>query len=204
MHDVAAIILAAGRSRRMGAFKPLLPFGDKTVIATCIDNLEQAGVGPIVVVVGHRAEEVREHLTNYKVSFALNPDLESEMGGSIACGTKEVPPSAKATLISPVDYPAVPVEVITVLIGKWKAGARLIIPQFAGRGGHPVLIDLALREELLQVDSTLGLRAVFAAHETEVCRLPVSSPFVARDMDTWEDYASLHTEVFGKPPEPTK
>lgn len=200
MHDVAAIILAAGRSQRMGAFKPLLPFGNKTVIETCIANLKEAGVDPIVVVVGHCAAEVRQHLSSQKVSFALNPDPESEMSASVACGIQAIPTSAKATLIALVDHPAVPVEVITALIGKWRVGNRLIIPQFDGRGGHPVLIDLALREELLHVDPTRGLRALFAAHEAEVCRLAVSSPFVARDMDTWEDYASLHTDVFGEPP----
>jgi len=62
------------------------------------------------------------------------------------------------------------------------------------------LIDLSLREELLRVDPARGLRALFEAHQSEVSRLPVPSPFVARDMDTWEDYVRLHTEFFGKPP----
>jgi molybdenum cofactor cytidylyltransferase len=59
---LSAILLAAGRSRRMGAFKPLLPFGARTVIETCIDNLRAAGVTEIVVVVGHRGAEVRARL----------------------------------------------------------------------------------------------------------------------------------------------
>ncbi|MDX6611187.1 MAG: molybdenum cofactor cytidylyltransferase [Blastocatellia bacterium] len=204
MHDVAAILLAAGRSRRMGAFKPLLPFGNETVIESCIDSLQAGGVGQIVVVLGHRAAEVRRHLNHRKLSFAVNPDPDREMSASIACGIQEVSQSAKTTLIALVDHPAVPAEVITGMIEKWKAGARLIIPQFGGRGGHPVLIDLAWREELLQIDPTRGLRALFEAHKAEVCRLPVLSPFVARDMDTWEDYARLHRDVFGKPPEPAK
>ena len=59
MSEVAAILLAAGRSQRMGAFKPLLPFGETTVIRRCIQNLRQAGVEDIVVVLGHRAEELQ-------------------------------------------------------------------------------------------------------------------------------------------------
>lgn len=198
--DIAAILLAAGRSRRMGAFKPLLPFGDKTVIQCCIDNLQMAGVAPIVVVLGHRAAEVRDHLKNYEVRFALNPDPGSEMGDSIKLGIQEIPTTAKATFIALVDHPAVPAEVMTDLMKAWQKGAKLMVPEFAGRGGHPVLVDLSLREELLALDPARGLRALFDAHRSEVLRLAVPSPFVARDMDTWEDYVRLHTEFFGKPP----
>ena len=198
--DVAAILLAAGRSRRMGAFKPLLPFGNKTVIEHCVATLREAGIESIVVVVGHRGEEVRRQLKSFEVTFALNPDPESEMGASIACGIRELPESAKATLIALVDHPAVPQEVITALIDQWQSGSRLVVPEFEGRGGHPALIDLRFREELLRLDPERGLRAFFEEHRPEVQRLPVSSPFVARDMDTWEDYRQLHEEVFEKSP----
>lgn len=201
MNDVAAILLAAGRSRRMGAFKPLLPFGDKTVIEHCISTLREAEIDPIVVVLGHRADEVRRQLKHTEVTFALNPDPESEMGASIACGIQQLPEITKATLIALVDHPAVPAELIGLLINEWKSkGTRLVIPEFEGRGGHPVLVDLGFREELLRLDPTRGLRALFDAHPAEVCRLPVSSPFVARDMDTWEDYRRLHLETFGSHP----
>ena len=198
--DVAAILLAAGRSLRMGAFKPLLPFGNKTVIEHCIATLRQAGIESIVVVVGHRAEEVRRQLRSLEVTFALNPDPESEMGASIACGIRELPEIAKATLIALVDHPGVPAEVITKLIHRWQSGSRLVVPEFEGRGGHPALIDLCFREELLRLDPERGLRAFFDEHRPEVQRLPVSSPFIARDMDMWEDYRRLHEEVFEKSP----
>ncbi|MEO8435263.1 MAG: nucleotidyltransferase family protein [Pyrinomonadaceae bacterium] len=202
MNDVAAILLAAGRSRRMGAFKPLLPFGATTVIDHCITTLRQAGIDSIVVVLGHRADDVRRQLQDTEVLFALNPDPESEMGASIASGIHQLAETAKATLIALVDHPAVPADVIRLLIDEWKSkGTRLVIPEFAGRGGHPVLVDLGFREELLRLAAAGGLRALFEQHRDEVCRLPVSSPFVARDMDTWEDYRQLHLETFGNPPE---
>jgi len=184
----------------MGAFKPLLPFGNKTVIEHCVATLRAAGIESIVVVAGHRAEEVRRQLKSFGVTFALNPDPESEMSASIACGIRELPESAKATLIALVDHPAVPLEVITALIDQWQSGSRLVVPEFEGRGGHPALIDLRFREELLRLDPERGLRAFFDEHRPEVQRLPVSSPFVARDMDTWEDYRRLHEEVFEKSP----
>ena len=75
----------------MGAFKPLLPFGDRTVIEACVGNLLEGGVGEVVVVVGHRAAKVRERLAHLPVRFALNDEAESEMGASIARGVERFP-----------------------------------------------------------------------------------------------------------------
>ena len=202
MKDVAALLLAAGRSRRMGAFKPLLPFGDRTVIECCIDNLRGAEIDDIVVVVGHRAEDIREQLRNSQVSFAVNPDPDSEMSASIALGLKQVSSNARSLLLALVDHPAVPPEVIRNLIEEWKRGAMLVQPEHGGRGGHPVLIDMAYRDELLVLDPAQGLRVLFATHREKVRRVPVESPYVARDMDTWEDYRRLHRDVFGSTPAP--
>jgi molybdenum cofactor cytidylyltransferase len=200
LNDITAILLAAGRSRRMGAFKPLLPFGDSTVIESCISNLREAEIREIIVVVGHRAEDLREQLGTLDVSFAVNSDPDTEMSVSIARGVEQVSAGARALLIALVDHPAVPAETIRMIIDEWRHGARLVQPEHNGRGGHPVLIDLAYRDELLALDAQGGLRAFFAAHRNEVKRLPVATSYVARDMDTWEDYQRLHQDVFGVPP----
>jgi len=198
MRDVAAILLAAGRSRRMGAFKPLLPFGKSTVIECCLESLGSAGIEDIIVVVGHRADDVRKQLKDLDVEFAINPDPDSEMSASIARGIELIDSKAEAVLIALVDQPAVSGEIIRQLIDEWRRNhVRLIQPEHNGRGGHPVLIDLVYRNELLTLDSERGLRALFDAHRKEVRRVPVQAPYVARDMDTWEDYVGLHQEVFG-------
>jgi len=201
MNEVSAILLAAGQSQRMGAFKPLLPFGNTTVIESCIQNLRDAGVEDIVVVVGHRAEELQQALTGSHVTFALNPNPNSEMSDSIACGLSTLPSEAKATLIALTDQPSIPSEVIRAIIGQWMSGKKLVIPEFNGRGGHPVLVDLGFRGELLKLDPSSGLRSFFQAHSDQIIRLPVNSPFIARDMDTWDDYRALHKEVFGLLPQ---
>ena len=200
MKRVAAILLAAGCSRRMGAFKPMLPFGDSTVIESCIDNLHEAPVDEIIVVVGHRADELQAHLKDASLKFALNDDPNSEMSVSIARGVEQVSPDANALLISLVDHPAVSGDTIKTIIDAWIQGAQFVQPEFNGRGGHPVLIDLKYRHELLHLDPQKGLRALFDAHRDQVRRLPVNSSFVARDMDTWEDYVQLHRDAFGQPP----
>jgi molybdenum cofactor cytidylyltransferase len=186
----------------MGAFKPLLPFGNKTVIECCIDYLHEGGVDKIIVVLGHRADEIRRKVSG--VRFALNPDPDSEMGASIALGVSALPETAHATLIALADYPAVPASVISTLLDSWNGGARLVIPTWNGRGGHPVLVDLNFRAELANLSESGGLRTLFEAHASEVKRVPVDSPFIARDMDTWDDYRALHLEVTGRPaPEPS-
>src|ERR1700730_3829033 len=130
MTKVAAILLAAGQSKRMGAFKPLLPFGEKTVIESCIDYLHRGGVETIVVVLGHRAEAIREKLKGVPVRFALNPDPDKEMSDSIACGVRELPTDCQATLIAPTDYPAIPPDVVAALINSWRTrAAKLLAPK---------------------------------------------------------------------------
>lgn len=194
-------MLAAGRSERMGAFKPLLPFGSKSVIETCIEHMRRGGVETVVVVIGEgpRAEDLTAHLHNSKVIFAINPDAASEMSASIACGIRALPAGIQAVIINPVDHAAVPGEVVASLVSEWKNGAPLVKPTWQQRGGHPVLIDLGFRDQLLTLNPDGGLKTFFTEHEELVSRVEVNSNYVARDMDTWDDYVTLHQEVFGVP-----
>ena len=202
MEDVAAIVLAAGRSERMGAFKPLLPFGNSTVIESCIQSLLDGGVETLVVVLAQdlRAQELKHHLQNAQVTLAINPNQGSEMSDSIACGVNQLPASTRAVLVTPADHPAVPSAVVAQLIYEWQHGAVLVVPTFNMRGGHPVLIDISFRAELLKLDSRSGLKSLFEAHPDQVRRLAVNSNYIARDLDTWDDYRVLHEEVFGVSP----
>src|ERR1041384_8011536 len=114
----------------MGAFKPLLPFGDSTVVKSCIDNLHEAPVDEIIVVAGHRADELQAHLKDASLKFALNDDPNSEMSVSIARGVEHVSPDANALLIALVDHPAVSGDTIRTIIAAWVNGAQFIQPEF--------------------------------------------------------------------------
>jgi molybdenum cofactor cytidylyltransferase len=183
----------------MGAFKPLLPFGNQTVIECCIDYLRKGGVETVVVVAGQRFQELRDRLSYLPLTFALNPDQDSAMSASITAALPKISATG-ALLIALADHPAVPPRVVSTLISEWQGGAPLVIPTWQNRGGHPVLIDLRYRTELQNLDPARGLRALFETHRDQVKRVPVDSPFVARDMDTWDDYHALYKEVFGEPP----
>lgn len=186
----------------MGAFKPLLPFGPVTVVEACVRYLLEGGAASVMVVTGHRGDEVRQSLTHLPVSFAVNPEVESEMGRSIACGVAELPPGTEAVMIALVDQPAIPPSVPQALIRAWRGSSRaqLLAPEHGGRGGHPVLVDARLSEELLRLDAIGGLRALFHERRERVLRVAVESPYIARDMDTWDDYSALYQEVFGARP----
>ena len=185
----------------MGAFKPLLPFGPKTVIETCIDHLRGGGIETVVVVLGHgpRGDKLKAHLHASNVTFAVNPEPESEMSASIACGVRALPEGIQAVVINPVDHAAVPPEVVATLVSEWQHGARLVKPTWKDRGGHPVLIDLSFRDELLKLNPNGGLKTFFIECQDQVKRVAVNSNYIARDMDTWDDYVALHQEVFGFP-----
>ncbi|HLA10903.1 MAG TPA: nucleotidyltransferase family protein [Pyrinomonadaceae bacterium] len=197
---IAAVVLAAGQCRRMNAFKPLLPFGTTSVIGACINNVREGGITKIIVVVGHRGTEIIQHLKNETVFFAVNEDHQSEMAVSIARGVEKVSADTAAILILPADIPAVTPQVVTSIIKEWRRGAQLVMPIYAGRGGHPVLIDARFRDELLTLDRASGLRGFLESQRNLVLRINVECPYIARDLDTWDDYRQLHEEIFGIPP----
>jgi molybdenum cofactor cytidylyltransferase len=145
-------------------------------------------------------------LSHLPVRFALNDESGSEMGASIARGVEALSPcddagTGGAVLIALADHPAVAAgEIEEVIAAHRRTGAPIIVPEWHGRGGHPVLVSDGLRASLLNLDEAGGLRGLFRQRAGEVLRLPVASEYVARDMDTWEDYRALHEEVFGVPP----
>jgi CTP:molybdopterin cytidylyltransferase MocA len=186
----------------MGAFKPLLAWGGGTVVEACVDSLLEGGADEVVAVAGHRGQEVRAALRGRRrVRVVLNEDAGSEMGVSVARGVEAVGGEAGAVLVALADQPAVPASAVREVIDAWRrTGAPLVVPAHGGRGGHPVLVDLRFRAELLGLPEDRGLRALFDAHREETLRLHVASGYVVRDIDTWEEYTALHREVFGRTP----
>jgi len=109
------------------------------------------------------------------------------MAASIGFGVRELPTESRATLITPVDFPAVPPEVVSAVVDEWTKGFRLVKPTCDGHGGHPILVDLSLREELLNINPAVGLKGLFEKYRSEISRVEVNSPYIARDIDTWDD-----------------
>jgi molybdenum cofactor cytidylyltransferase len=194
---IAAVLLAAGESRRMGDFKQLLQLGDKTFVEHCVDNLLASTVDQVVVVTGHREAEVRRVIANRPVDFVHNAEYKSGMATSIKTGVRYVSDRADACVISLVDQPRIDSPVMECLIQAYKDGASdrskslIVIPTYGDKPGHPILLDMLLREEILAMDPESGLRRVILAHSSAIKRVPVSSVRVLEDCDVPEDYERL-------------
>ncbi|SRR6266404_380748 len=194
---IAAVLLAAGESRRMGDFKQLLRLGNKTFVEHCVDNLLASTIDQVIVVTGHREAEVRRVIANRPVDFVHNAEYKSGMATSIKTGVRCVNDRADACIISLVDQPRIDSPVMECLIQAYKDGTSdrskslIVIPTFGDKTGHPILLDMVLREEILAMDPESGLRLVILAHSSAIKRVPVSSVRVLEDCDVPEDYERL-------------
>ena len=187
---VAAILLAAGESRRMGAFKQLLPFAGKTFVEGCVDNLLASKVSPVIVVTGHRERDIRTVLEGREVIFVNNPDYVEGMSSSIKAGTRALPPEAFAVLIFLADQPQVGPDIVNKLVDAYeKTRPLIVVPTCDGRRGHPVLLDLRLKEDILAIDPAIGLRQIIEANETAILQVETGSESILADHDVPSDIA---------------
>ncbi|MEJ5237983.1 MAG: nucleotidyltransferase family protein [Limisphaera sp.] len=184
------ILLAAGRARRMGQPKLLLPWGHSTVLATVADAFLGAGLDPVLVVVGPGSEALRAALTGRPVRFVENPDPEGEMLRSVRCGLSAAPKDADAFAVSPADLPGLTAELIRgLLTGHERLGGKITVPVWQGRRGHPLIFAAELRAEVLSRFDGVGLRGLLEAHAAEVREWPAPDASPLLDLDTPEDYA---------------
>ncbi|MBR5261488.1 MAG: nucleotidyltransferase family protein [Oscillospiraceae bacterium] len=183
---IGAVITAAGMSSRMGRFKPLLPFGNGTVISRCVSNMKCAGAQTIVVVTGNNADEIRAHLKESGCIFAHNPDFaESQMFDSLCIGLAEIEGKCDRVLITPVDVPAVSERTVTALA---QSEADIARPVYNGKTGHPLAINAALIPKILSYGGEGGLRGALQSLGTPITDIETDDEGIGIDADTPEDY----------------
>ena len=184
-----AIVLAAGKSRRMGTQKLLLPFAGRTMIGHVVAQVVASPVRHAVVVVGADRAAVSAAVAGPGVAVVTNEDISGDMLSSIRCGLRALPAECDAVLVVLGDQPSVTPDLIARLTAAYAVGrGRIIVPAYDGRRGHPLLFAAAFREEVLAGYDDLGLRGLLQAHERDVLEVPVADDGVVSDVDVPDDY----------------
>jgi len=186
---ICAVVLAAGRSERMGTQKLLLPIGGKTLIERVVDELLASAVEGILVVVGDDSQRLRTVLGKRPIQFVPNPDPTSDMLGSVRCGLRSLPVRCEAVLVVLGDQPGISHELVDEMIHRFReSGKKIISPSHDGHRGHPILFSTKFCDEVTGCHGTTGLRGLLDAHPEAVLKLKVESPDILEDMDTPVDY----------------
>lgn len=196
---ICGIVLAAGRSRRMGTNKLVLPFAGKTVIAHIVDELLASKADKVYVVTGFQRQRIIEALSGRSVSFVVNPDRDADMLSSVRCGLGTVGKDCIAVLIVLGDQPSLTCRLIDEIIGAFENTEKgVVVPCYRGRRGHPILVSTKYRDEILTCHNNVGLRGILHAHADDIFEMDVSTPDVLSDMDCRADYHREKTS-FGNP-----
>ncbi len=200
---VAAIVLAAGESRRFGQPKQLLPVGDKTMIQHVVDIVLDSPVEQVIVVLGCRAMEIGTSIADRPVQVVVNQEWKSGLSSSVRAGLAAVKPEVDAALFVLADQPGVTTEVIAKIIERYQeTRAPIVVPTHRGQRGNPVLFDRSLFAELMRVKGDQGGRQVIAEHEDELEEVEVQTEAIFADIDTADDYqtANLQSPSFNLHP----
>jgi CTP:molybdopterin cytidylyltransferase MocA len=187
---VVAVILAAGRAERMGRLKQLLPFGSKTVIETVVDMMLETSVDDIVVVLGHRADEVGSVLSDRSVRSVVNSSYETGMFSSVLSGLEALGNDVDGMMLLLGDQPQIKGEVVDAVLDRFrKTDKGIAIPEVEGHRGHPVIIDVNRYGAAIQdLDGSEGLKPIVRGYPDDTDFVVLDDPSILRDMDTPEDY----------------
>ena len=191
-YRIGAVIAAAGLSSRMGRFKPLLPFGDRTAVEMVADAFADNGVTPLIVVGGHRFDDLNKIVTGTAARCTYNPDYRQGMFSSFKHGFHALPGGLHAVFAHPVDIPLISSRIVGQMLKAFeKQPESVIYPSYRGNPGRPVLIPADLLEDILQSGDQGGLRKVLQTHEDRSQLVEVNHQGILWDMDTIEDYQRL-------------
>jgi len=185
--NVAAIILAAGRSTRMGGPNKLLAeLEGKKLVRIATEQALASKASEVIVVTGHQAELVEQALAGLKVKFVRNPDFAGGLASSVKAGIAAVPANADGAIVCLGDMPLIDANLIDRLIGSFAPdrGNLIVVPVADGRRGNPVLWSRRFFAELMTLDGDIGARHLIAKHGEAVAEVPVEGNGAFLDIDT--------------------
>lgn len=186
---VAAVVLAAGESRRFGSPKQLLAWGEQSLLEHVVDMVLGSSVDDVLVVLGHQAERIGSLLQNRPVKPVVNKEWETGLSSSIKAGLRSLRPPHEACLFLLGDQPNVTTGLIDRMLQTYRATLpAIVVPSHRGRRGNPVLFNRSLFPELLALDGDQGGREIIQRHADKVERVEVDEESAFLDIDTVADY----------------
>ena len=185
---VSVVLLAAGKSRRMGEHKLLLPFDGTCVIARTLDNLLAARVGEVVAVLGFQADEVKKAVGG-RVKTVLNPEYALGMSTSLRVGLGALAVEAPFVMVALADQPLVTTREYNSLIEAALASERgIILPVFGGQRGNPIIVARRYLPELTRMSGDIGGRELLRDYPQDILEVSVETEGVIININTPEEY----------------
>jgi molybdenum cofactor cytidylyltransferase len=195
---VAAVVLAAGRSTRMGAVNKLIAqIGGKPLVRIAAEQVLASQAGPVIVVTGHQREKVEAVLKGLNVRFVHNPDYAEGLGTSLRAGIAAVPESADGAIVCLGDMPQVDATLIDTLLDAFnpESGAFIVVPTINGHRGNPVVWARRFFPDLMSIGGDFGARYLIGNYAEAVVEVPVTGEAALTDVDTPESLSSVKAEI---------
>jgi len=191
---IAAVVLSAGESSRMGSPKALLPISGVPFIEEIVRALKGTKIDRIIVVLGHHAEEIQKRIAHLPVTFVVNRDYAKGQLSSLivairSLAAEKTTEKIDGVLVHLVDHPFISPALVDHMIDRFYETKKLIvIPRCGGRRGHPVIFSSRLFPELLSAPLEKGAKVVVHAHRDETLEIETDFAGVTIDIDTPEEY----------------
>jgi molybdenum cofactor cytidylyltransferase len=196
--SIVAVVLAAGRSSRMGGPNKLLAeIGGRPLVRIVAEAALASPARPVVVVTGHERERVETALGSLPVNFVHNPNYAEGLGTSLRAGIAAVPAQADGVVVCLGDMPQIDAALIDRLIAAIDPdkGALVAVPTIDGRRGNPVVWSRRFFSDLMAVEGDVGARHLIGRYGEAVAEVPVTGTGVLTDIDTPEALAALKAEL---------
>jgi molybdenum cofactor cytidylyltransferase len=195
---MAGVVLAAGRSTRMGAVNKLIAeIGGKPLVRIAAEQALASRAAPVIVVTGHQREKVEAALAGLPVRFVHNPDYAEGLGTSLKAGIAAVPEDADGAIVCLGDMPQVDAMLIDRLLAAFdpERGALVVVPSIEGRRGNPVVWSRRFFPDLMTVSGDVGARHLIASFAEAVVEVPVAGEAALTDVDTPESLSAVKAEI---------
>ena len=195
---VAAVVLAAGRSTRMGAVnKMLAEIGGKPLVRIAVEQALASRAKPVIVVTGHERDKVEQALEGLDVRFVHNAVYADGLAGSVKTGIGAVPPESDGAIVCLGDMPQVDSALIDKLVAAFdpERGALIVVPSIDGRRGNPVVWSRRFFNDLMAISGDIGARHLIGQYTEAVTEVPVAGDAALTDVDTPESFSSVKAEI---------